>query len=1109
MPKTGLTTQEWKVSAGGSQPSPPCQNSSSSSQRKSNLSQPTTLALKADEPPLPLQSASATVGSAVAVPATAPAAAPAAIPTPVGMHTAHGETRTSPTSTQGTSGLPVDTPELARTSLFPRQQPDYAHQIPDGWRANIAPHDQAWIGKHVFVAKGVPSDSSRHWFHAPEIRGSKKPVAGEYFLRPMYLWMPRKNHMFDFKCSRCQHSLRSKGLYNRVRLVLDIKSFYYLATEYMGCGNCGSTFIAYDHRMLEQLPYALKSKFPAVLTYKYACDKSVLSMLRSRRVGNSPTALQALLHELHTETWLTRQAEYLHDCISYRKGVMSHSALSSNFEPVEAFKSLPPASWFLAAYARDVWSRRESLKASLSSVFGSILKIDATKKTCRKLAGNDANSANCVLNVGNERGEIVQCVVTSSESLSSLQPMADGLMDRYAAASVEPPVVIYTDRDCCSASGLSKYQQLFNRWSSVEIRLDIWHFMRRLASGCCTESHSLYSTFMSRISRCIFEWDSDDVDKLKQAKRGELVAAGLAEPHDRHSGVPLFNDKIAHIWACEKKHIACLQDVPDLPLYAVKDHVIKGGIRLPVFRCARGTTSLESFHRHLATFIPGFSANAVNFQAYLLDGVTRWNVLRKEAADGTTPIASFDTELVMQVDVLHRTVFKKPLTDRDPPSQATQEDFGMEFLYKQGNRSLVSEDIDRLVEDVSGDTQDDEDTGLSFWGKDSLPVDLPGLLGTATTSEDESDDVAGDGVNDQSKQLPTTSDAAEVEPEISVDSRGIPGWDKVNHLAKFLVGMTGISVSRAEAVRVKELYAALEDFDRKPLVYKSVLKNPSQGRFARSKHRSGHVGVDSIARCFISAGSPALPPSRSRVVEAICLQLLEVYPCPATEATYSGRRHSINRWHLILVAYNRIRARLFHSRELLSGTDLTLYNLNEKQISLWFENKTRREEVVTLLQGRSLPGATETANEPLPEPRKRQRIVSLAPPIELKEPEDRSGQANIRRRGVPKTVLPVSVPSTAAVAVAVPLDGQGLVPLVQPAPQVSRTTAWRNKDKAGAKKARKVYSCSVCHAPASQADHGHYYGQRYCPMRPGAPTKEQWLRQATLQRKENKRQKQL
>eukprot|EP00794_Sanderia_malayensis_P013281 gene13281-14650_t len=131
-----------------------------------------------------------------------------------GYHASCWETRTSPTSTQGTSGLPVDTPELARMSLFPKQQPNYAHRIPDGWRANIAPRDQAWIGKHVFVKKGVPSDPSQHWFHAPEIRGSKKPVAGEYFLRPMYLWIPRLAYVFSFKCCRCQHSLRYVACWN-------------------------------------------------------------------------------------------------------------------------------------------------------------------------------------------------------------------------------------------------------------------------------------------------------------------------------------------------------------------------------------------------------------------------------------------------------------------------------------------------------------------------------------------------------------------------------------------------------------------------------------------------------------------------------------------------------------------------------------------------------------------------------------------------------------------------------------------------------------------------------------------------------------------------------
>eukprot|EP00794_Sanderia_malayensis_P006666 gene6666-7418_t len=131
------------------------------------------------------------------------------------------------------------------------------------------------------------------------------------------------------------------------------------------------------------------------------------------------------------------------------------------------------------------------------------------------------------------------------------------------------------------------------------------------------------------------------------------------------------------------------------------------------------------------------------------------------------------------------------------------------------------------------------------------------------------------------------------------------------------------------------------------------------------------------------------PGAISRVVGAICLFLLEVYPQPVTELTYNGRRRTINRWHLILVAYNRIR---------------------------W-----------------SLPGATETADEPLLEPRKRPRIVSLAPPMELKEPEDCSGPAKIRRRGVqrpccqlpchplPLLLLPLQLPSMIRIPFLVPL----------------------------------------------------------------------------------------
>ena len=67
-------------------------------------------------------------------------------------------------------------------------------------------------------------------------------------------------------------------------------------------------------------------------------------------------------------------------------------------------------------------------------------------------------------------------------------------------------------------------------------------------------------------------------------------------------GVPVISEKMVTIWEEEKKHVKCIQDPPGVPLYTVTGHIKKGGVELPVFRCARGTTSLESFHLHLARY---------------------------------------------------------------------------------------------------------------------------------------------------------------------------------------------------------------------------------------------------------------------------------------------------------------------------------------------------------------------------------------------------------------------------------------------------------------------------------------------------------------------------
>ena len=67
-------------------------------------------------------------------------------------------------------------------------------------------------------------------------------------------------------------------------------------------------------RILSQLTDSIRAYFPAISTRKYACDVSVTTLLRSRTLGNSPTALQNEILEVHSGEWLRKQLSYLSDC---------------------------------------------------------------------------------------------------------------------------------------------------------------------------------------------------------------------------------------------------------------------------------------------------------------------------------------------------------------------------------------------------------------------------------------------------------------------------------------------------------------------------------------------------------------------------------------------------------------------------------------------------------------------------------------------------------------------------------------------------------------------------------------------------------------------------
>lgn len=189
--------------------------------------------------------------------------------------------------------------------------------------------------------------------------------------------------------------------------------------------------------------------------------------------------------------------------------------------------------------------------------------------------------------------------------------------------------------------------------------------------------------------------------------------------------------------------------------------------------------------------------------------------------------------------------------------------------------------------------------------------------------------------------------------DVATDYAGIPGWDKVDALAEALLGLRGLSVTATQAEKIKSLYAKLTDFDRAPLTYEAKQRKVARGRFARSKgNRSGHVGEEAVKRylilkiyfhlvhhlnhrCFLSGGSPALSPSKSRVVEAICIRLCDKHTQPR-RSVESGRRGYVSRWKLILEEYSKVQSRLFNSSTLMAETNLALYTINETTLRQWY-----------------------------------------------------------------------------------------------------------------------------------------------------------------------------
>lgn len=280
--------------------------------------------------------------------------------------------------------------------------------------------------------------------------------------------MPKKLWKVRLTCpgKDCKgQELTSAGIYRTLRRVLSLSGFYYLATEYLECSKCKRKLCNWNQDLLDQLDVGRRTQFPCILTRLKACDLEVVKLLRHRGLGNSVSRLRQNLAEVHGEDMLKRTAHYLSDCqtfsAAHKKGLVD----KSHFPPPPTPHRVPSCQWLTTVYSFDVQSRLEEVKAAITSVYGRVLKCHSTKKVVKKLQGGASDTAVWVTNVGNEYGQVFMSVVTAAEG-AGLDAMFRGLQDRFRDARVDPPEVLYVDRDCC---GPNYVGHKFEDWGSTQV----------------------------------------------------------------------------------------------------------------------------------------------------------------------------------------------------------------------------------------------------------------------------------------------------------------------------------------------------------------------------------------------------------------------------------------------------------------------------------------------------------------------------------------------------------------------------------------------------------------------------------------------------------------
>ncbi|XP_030202066.1 uncharacterized protein LOC115534917 [Gadus morhua] len=341
----------------------------------------------------------------------------------------------------------------------------------------------------------------------------------------------------------------------------------------------------------------------------------------------------------------------------------------------------------------------------------------------------------------------------------------------------------------------------------------------------------------------------------------------------------------------------------------------------------------------------------------------------------------------------------------------------MEYLYSQTGKALTQVlqnpvEEARLVEEINDDDLQDEgfeeetteDFTVPVLHEDDPSRQLPSSLmeipqaspPQAPASPDDLPSRSCDGGQHPAADPSVLSDEAQ---EAVIGPNGVAGWDKVQDLAAYLVGLREASyLTPLQVTQVIQLWTALPDCDKMRVNYQPRYQERlTHGRFKAPKRSGVTPGVESVKRCLIGhPGGPAQWPATSRFFEAMCKTL-----CTLHKTTTKKAGVTTPRWSKILHDYHHIRDLVLNSPRVMQGTKIQLFEINQRTLIQWFQRHQKNQEMSVLSQGVASTNLIPVAPDQLPPPKEQLQLLppTSGPQHEFVLPPNLEGQAPDLRPG--------------------------------------------------------------------------------------------------------------